>query len=121
MAEEAEVQSMQDKKAEDILQELPPENDLSGDEEVKNDDSEPFIEAEEVPTTSPDGNIMSVNTTLPSSPPIEIATTAPSLNKEPICYVDERSKAMDRKAELEALRNRNELTKRKGMSNESNN
>ena len=123
MAEETEVQSEQSENAEDFLEEISPENDVSGNEEVKIDDNEPLIAAEEVPTSRSAGSTgnMTVTTTLLSPPTKEIASAAAPLNEEPVCYVDERSKAMDRKAELEALRNRNELTKKKGAPNESSN
>jgi len=51
-------------------------------------------------------NIAVTTTSLPSSPS----------QNSPVQYVDERSKAMERKAELEELRNRNELTKKKGRN-----
>ena len=67
-------------------------------------------------------NTMTVTTTLPPlpSPPPPVETMQLPTEDEPVHYVDERSKAMGRKAELEALRSLNGLTKKKGASSQVN-
>ena len=106
-------------------------------EEHKTEEDKPLLQpvpTDLVPTTSSTAaterssdcgtrNTMTVTTThiTLSSPELALSEQQPQeqqqrvdVDLEPVHYVDERSKALDRKAELEALRNRKEIAKKKG-------